>query len=161
MAGNFTTDTPVVSSHSAAYNCTVQMCVTFNLEQDECNCLQDRHWYAFFCSSMITFCTFLLIVLLWRIFEWVCCQSKGTVALKGQKTPDQNNEEVKADIGWMTEAKDWAGELISGQTTTGRILVRSLVYNTEEIIKDSFKSHEVKLYLLLIVRIYCVYAHDM
>lgn len=23
----------------------------------------------------------------------------------------------------MTEAKDWAGELISGQTTTGRILV--------------------------------------
>jgi hypothetical protein len=27
------------------------------------------------------------------------------------------------DVGWMTEAKDWAGELISGQTTTGRILV--------------------------------------
>jgi potassium large conductance calcium-activated channel subfamily M alpha protein 1 len=27
------------------------------------------------------------------------------------------------EIGWMTEAKDWAGELISGQTTTGRILV--------------------------------------
>lgn len=24
---------------------------------------------------------------------------------------------------FMTEAKDWAGELISGQTTTGRILV--------------------------------------
>jgi len=30
-------------------------------------------------------------------------------------------------IGWATEAKDWAGELISGQSTTGRILVcRSL-----------------------------------
>lgn len=27
------------------------------------------------------------------------------------------------ETGWMTEAKDWAGELISGQTTTGRILV--------------------------------------
>lgn len=26
----------------------------------------------------------------------------------------------------MTEAKDWAGELISGQTTTGRILVSTL-----------------------------------
>jgi len=26
-------------------------------------------------------------------------------------------------IGWATEAKDWAGELISGQSTTGRILV--------------------------------------
>lgn len=31
-------------------------------------------------------------------------------------------EEVQ--VGWMTEAKDWAGELISGQSTTGRILVR-------------------------------------
>lgn len=28
-----------------------------------------------------------------------------------------------AQIGWMTEAKDWAGELISGQSATGRILV--------------------------------------
>lgn len=26
-------------------------------------------------------------------------------------------------VGWMTEAKDWAGELISGQSATGRILV--------------------------------------
>lgn len=33
-----------------------------------------------------------------------------------QKTPD-------SEIGYITEAKDWAGELISGQTTTGRILV--------------------------------------
>jgi len=27
------------------------------------------------------------------------------------------------DLGWMAEAKDWAGALISGQSTTGRILV--------------------------------------
>lgn len=27
------------------------------------------------------------------------------------------------DLGWIAEAKDWAGELISGQSTTGRILV--------------------------------------
>ncbi|KAK6052736.1 hypothetical protein COOONC_09758, partial [Cooperia oncophora] len=26
-------------------------------------------------------------------------------------------------LGWMTEAKDWAGELISGQSLTGRFLV--------------------------------------
>ena len=32
------------------------------------------------------------------------------------------------EIGWMTEAKDWAGELISGQTTTGRILVSYQVH---------------------------------
>lgn len=27
------------------------------------------------------------------------------------------------DLGWVNEMKDWAGELISGQSTTGRILV--------------------------------------
>ncbi|RWS24691.1 calcium-activated potassium channel slowpoke-like protein [Leptotrombidium deliense] len=27
------------------------------------------------------------------------------------------------ELGWVTEAKDWAGELISGQSTSGRILV--------------------------------------
>ena len=30
------------------------------------------------------------------------------------------------DGDFMSEAKDWAGELISGQTGTGRILVRKL-----------------------------------
>ncbi|XP_046916681.1 calcium-activated potassium channel slo isoform X8 [Dermatophagoides farinae] len=30
---------------------------------------------------------------------------------------------IQQELGWMTEAKDWAGELISGQSTTGRILV--------------------------------------
>lgn len=33
------------------------------------------------------------------------------------------NAFAAARVGWMTEAKDWAGELISGQSTTGRILV--------------------------------------
>lgn len=31
-------------------------------------------------------------------------------------------------LGWMTEARDWAGELISGQTMTGRILVSTLFF---------------------------------
>ncbi|KAF8781688.1 Calcium-activated potassium channel slowpoke like protein [Argiope bruennichi] len=34
-----------------------------------------------------------------------------------------NSGKEVAEIGFMTEAKDWAGELISGQSTTGRILV--------------------------------------
>ena len=29
---------------------------------------------------------------------------------------------------FMSEAKDWAGELISGQTGTGRILVRLFIF---------------------------------
>ncbi len=33
------------------------------------------------------------------------------------------NKTDDINITWVTEAKDWAGELISGQTLTGRILV--------------------------------------
>ena len=39
---------------------------------------------------------------------------------------------ASTDLGWMNEAKDWAGELISGQTTTGRILVSYIgVWNVQ------------------------------
>ena len=31
------------------------------------------------------------------------------------------------EIGWVTTAKDYAGELISGQSTSGRILVEYLI----------------------------------
>lgn len=37
------------------------------------------------------------------------------------KPPRQAKEEFEGTF--VTDAKDWAGELISGQTTTGRILV--------------------------------------
>ena len=33
------------------------------------------------------------------------------------------NPDASSDGDFMSEAKDWAGELISGQTGTGRILV--------------------------------------
>ena len=36
----------------------------------------------------------------------------------------QNPDAPGQDGDFMSEAKDWAGELISGQTGTGRILVR-------------------------------------
>ena len=36
------------------------------------------------------------------------------------------NPDGAADGDFMSEAKDWAGELISGQTGTGRILVSEL-----------------------------------
>lgn len=90
-------------------------------------CLQDRHWYAFLCSSLITFFVGLLLVLTWRIFAWLCCQPK-TPAKPGGNAPQKTGADgsvkgPETEIGWVTEAKDWAGELISGQTTTGRILV--------------------------------------
>ena len=92
-------------------------------------CLQDRHWYAFLCSSLITFFVGLLLVLAWRIFAWLCCQRKTTTVAKTGGSPQKGlAKNPDTEIGWVTEAKDWAGELISGQTTTGRILVSPLKY---------------------------------
>jgi len=90
-------------------------------------CLKDRHWYAFLCSSLITFFTGLLLVLSWRILSWLFCQKK-VAEVEAEDGDAKNKPEVggapeEAEVGWVTEAKDWAGELISGQTTTGRILV--------------------------------------
>jgi len=99
----------------------------------EAECLKERHWYAFLCSSLITFFTGLLLVLSWRILSWLFCQKKVVEAPAAAAGEAKKVEAVgggggggapeEAEVGWVTEAKDWAGELISGQTTTGRILV--------------------------------------
>lgn len=106
----------------------------------EKDCLSDRHWYAFLCSSLITFFVGLLLVLTWRIFAWVCCQSKrerfNVKAGTPTKPSPPTQNKAGAEIGWVTEAKDWAGELISGQTTTGRILV-SFVFDLVSFFKFS------------------------
>ncbi|KFV65142.1 Calcium-activated potassium channel subunit alpha-1, partial [Dryobates pubescens] len=39
------------------------------------------------------------------------------------KTTDEKEENVAAEVGWMTSVKDWAGVMISAQTLTGRVLV--------------------------------------
>lgn len=94
----------------------------------DAECLKERKWWCFLLSSIITFLVGLFIILLWRVFAFICCRKKSgdTQAVIKTKVPDSkvagNNKEV-AEIGFMTEAKDWAGELISGQSTTGRILV--------------------------------------
>ncbi|XP_024872723.1 calcium-activated potassium channel slo isoform X43 [Temnothorax americanus] len=88
-------------------------------------CLKERKWWCFLLSSIFTFLAGLLIVLLWRAFAILCCRKEPELSpndpkQKEQKTARQNKE---FEGTFMTEAKDWAGELISGQTTTGRILV--------------------------------------
>lgn len=55
------------------------------------------------------------------------CQKKvaevATEATDTKSKTEGGGAAEEAEVGWVTEAKDWAGELISGQTTTGRILV--------------------------------------
>ncbi|XP_011268360.1 calcium-activated potassium channel slowpoke isoform X41 [Camponotus floridanus] len=89
------------------------------------DCLKERKWWCFLLSSIFTFLAGLLIVLLWRAFAFLCCRKEPELSpndpkQKEQKTARQGKE---FEGTFMTEAKDWAGELISGQTTTGRILV--------------------------------------
>ncbi|KAF4794533.1 hypothetical protein TURU_101736 [Turdus rufiventris] len=38
------------------------------------------------------------------------------------KPTDEKEENVAAEVGWMTSVKDWAGVMISAQTLTGRVL---------------------------------------
>lgn len=95
---------------------------------DEDTCLKERKWWCFLLSSVFTFLAGLLIVLLWRVFAFLFCRKEPDLApndpkQKEQKAARQGKQEFEGTF--MTEAKDWAGELISGQTTTGRILVRT------------------------------------
>lgn len=44
------------------------------------------------------------------------------------KPTDEKEENVAAEVGWMTSVKDWAGVMISAQTLTGRVLVSFLCF---------------------------------
>ncbi|XP_058117607.1 calcium-activated potassium channel slowpoke isoform X11 [Anopheles ziemanni] len=90
------------------------------------DCLKERKWWCFLLSSIFTFLAGLLAVLLWRAFAFLCCRKEPELAPNDPKQKEQKaSRQGKQDFEgtFMTEAKDWAGELISGQTTTGRILV--------------------------------------
>lgn len=109
------------------------------MASDGGDCKVDRQWYAFLCSSLITFFAGLFLVLLGRVVSWLLCCGRTPVTAEGgsgavrlvtasddlrhANREDAAATEDGAQIGWATEAKDWAGELISGQSTTGRILV--------------------------------------
>ncbi|XP_058798210.1 calcium-activated potassium channel slowpoke isoform X21 [Phymastichus coffea] len=87
-----------------------------------------RRWWCFLLSSIFTFLAGLLIVLLWRAAAFLCCRKEPEFSPNDPKQTkeqkQQGRQQGKEFEGtFMTEAKDWAGELISGQTTTGRILV--------------------------------------
>ncbi|XP_076652247.1 calcium-activated potassium channel slo isoform X15 [Halictus rubicundus] len=89
------------------------------------DCLKERKWWCFLLSSIFTFLAGLLIVLLWRAFAFLCCRKEPEFAPNDPKQKEQKTSRQGKEFEgtFMTEAKDWAGELISGQTTTGRILV--------------------------------------
>ena len=115
------------------------------ITQEEC--YKERKWWFFLLSSIFTFLAGLFLVLVSRAFSLICCRknesseySQSEAKKDKEKKELQNGgglpasqapggaNKVEFETTFMSEAKDWAGELISGQTTTGRILV-SIKYN--------------------------------
>ncbi|XP_013413785.1 calcium-activated potassium channel subunit alpha-1 isoform X2 [Lingula anatina] len=86
---------------------------------------KDRLYYVFLLSSILSFITCFIIVLLWRVGV-ILCARRQNAQLDSKSSPQKHllgKNSTETEIGWVSEAKDWAGELISGQTMTGRILV--------------------------------------
>uniref|UniRef100_A0A8R1DII1 BK channel n=1 Tax=Caenorhabditis japonica TaxID=281687 RepID=A0A8R1DII1_CAEJA len=82
----------------------------------------------------------MILVVIWRVVTHLCCQRRERefiepiqetvqIPINGAKhgstseTDPFLKQQEEKHLGWMTEAKDWAGELISGQSLTGRFLV--------------------------------------
>ncbi|XP_078494254.1 calcium-activated potassium channel subunit alpha-1-like isoform X4 [Ciona intestinalis] len=98
-------------------------------------CEGTRMWYAFLSSSLVTFFGGLLVILVWRIFNYMCCPGYSQIIIKSEdqkvmeesEDEDEKKDEVQGgramEVGWMTAVKDWAGVMISAQTLIGRILV--------------------------------------
>ncbi|UYV79135.1 KCNMA1 [Cordylochernes scorpioides] len=105
---------------------------TTTLSPDE-QCLRIRKWWCFLLSSIFTFLAGLLIILIWRALGFLCCRQAKPAPSAAPPPPPPPPQPPRPgeppepgsgpEIGFMTQAKDWAGELISGQSTTGRILV--------------------------------------
>ncbi|KRZ24572.1 Calcium-activated potassium channel slo-1, partial [Trichinella pseudospiralis] len=127
----------------------------YPMTEEERRCLEQRYYWCFLLSSIVTFCLSMLLVVTWRILTYICFSTSAVdeayrvkydalaepeppgkdAIVNGTSQIDAINEKSAmvaqpvvdrvegSQVGWMTEAKDWAGELISGQSTTGRILV--------------------------------------
>eukprot|EP00096_Caligus_rogercresseyi_P010021 TRINITY_DN3525_c0_g1_i2.p1 TRINITY_DN3525_c0_g1~~TRINITY_DN3525_c0_g1_i2.p1 ORF type:complete len:647 (-),score=172.79 TRINITY_DN3525_c0_g1_i2:450-2390(-) len=103
-------------------------------------CLKERKWWCFVLSSIFTFLMGILSVVVVRGLSNFCCRSeedefsqaelrRAEEEAKKLRLAGHNPGETVAggssgtESDFMAEAKDWAGNLISGQTGTGRILV--------------------------------------
>jgi len=96
-------------------------------------CLVERKWWCFLLSSIFTFVLGLISVIATRMVQtYLCVGSEETISdeekqrikdeAKKLRLQGQNPDEAPED-DFLSEAKDWAGELISAQTGMGKILV--------------------------------------
>ena len=77
-------------------------------KSDHGGCFDDQKWFLIIGSSLVVIFFSLFVVLTCKV--WFMCFGKN----------DPNKEE---NISWLSEAKDWSGQLISAQSTVGQLLV--------------------------------------
>ena len=113
-----------------------------SIYDDEDECLKERKWWCFLLSSIVTFLAGILLVLLGRLSKALFCRKgKNGSYTQTKQGPGSkqvphgthqsghgNNQREEFEGTLMNEAKDWALGLISGQSTTGRILVRLILF---------------------------------
>ncbi|CAJ0582552.1 unnamed protein product, partial [Mesorhabditis spiculigera] len=133
---------PQQSKSGHPYGYPMQCNITkqfLELSDEDRKCLEERKYWCFMLSSIVTFCVSMLLVVTWRIVTHLFCQRRERdevepvqeavpLQINGKHVPKADPDAVnikqeERNLGWMTEAKDWAGELISGQSLTGRFLV--------------------------------------
>ena len=96
---------------------------------DEELCVQERYWSYFLASSLITFFVGLFAILSWKLVSHVVNleTSKKPMISRTEDGPDEcgrYGNDARETVGMMTRLKWAAEECISGQTKTGKILVR-------------------------------------
>jgi len=88
-------------------------------------CLRERKWWCFLLSSILTFVMGVSGVFVLRVLKFIFCREREEDEYWErrpiQEPKDENPVVPASDI--YAEAKNWAGELISGQTRAGKILV--------------------------------------
>jgi potassium large conductance calcium-activated channel subfamily M alpha protein 1 len=89
-------------------------------------CIRDRRWWCFLLSSILTFAIGVTGVITIRALNFLFCRKEEDDLYEPRPRPAQANpdeEPVPPESNIYAEAKEWAGELISGQTRAGKILV--------------------------------------
>jgi len=82
-------------------------------------CLETRYWFYYLASSLIVFFAGVIVILTWRIIEYLS-GCGWTAAISGRSgTPDGESTmaSAAAKIKWKCE------KLVSGQSLVSRILV--------------------------------------
>lgn len=96
----------------------------------------EKLWWVFILSSIITLFGGLFLVCMGRLIATINKRVNRNRSLSRTKKANEKRAvgiksgQKQDDIGCVTAAKDWAGELISGQTNSGRILVSNASHPT-------------------------------